>query len=237
MGSANPPRVETNVAVPLLNIGSTQLFFLPDVILCLQSGNFGAISYPDFRVEQSATRFIEDGHLPGDADVVDRTWRYVNKNGGPDRRFNNNVQLPVVQYGVLVLTSSRGLNIHLQTSSTKASLAAANCWSDLYGPAVQPQQQPPPQEPPPRQQPPPTDHRSAQTPSGQLVEAFKMLGLNVDASATDISLAYRRLAQMYHPDKVTGLAPEFQTLANRRMREINAAYELLKDLGSSAQTA
>jgi DnaJ-class molecular chaperone len=33
---------------------------------------------------------------------------------------------------------------------------------------------------------------------------------------------------MYHPDKVVGLAPEFQALADKRMKEINAAYEVLK---------
>ena len=33
---------------------------------------------------------------------------------------------------------------------------------------------------------------------------------------------------MYHPDKVAGLAPEFQALADTRMKEINAAYALLK---------
>ena len=63
-----------------------------------------------------------------DGTVVDRTWRYVNKNGGPDRRFNNNAQLPVMQYGVLVLTSSRGLNIHLNTSNPQLANVFANSW-------------------------------------------------------------------------------------------------------------
>jgi DnaJ-class molecular chaperone len=52
-----------------------------------------------------------------------------------------------------------------------------------------------------------------------------------DASEAEISAAYRRLAQMYHPDKVAGLAPEFQALADERMKEINAAYEVLKQKG------
>jgi DnaJ-class molecular chaperone len=32
---------------------------------------------------------------------------------------------------------------------------------------------------------------------------------------------------MYHPDKVAGMAPEFQALADTKMKEINAAYEVL----------
>jgi DnaJ like chaperone protein len=64
--------------------------------------------------------------------------------------------------------------------------------------------------------------------SGRSSTARKILGVSENASETEISAAYHRLAQMYHPDKVTGLGPEFQTLADKRMREINAAYEALK---------
>jgi hypothetical protein len=223
IGYSSPDRVETNVAVPCLNMGRVKLFYLPDVILFWEGGTYGAVGYRDFRIDQSFTRFIEDDHVPADATVVDRTWRYVNKNGGPDRRFNNNVQLPVVQYGVLVLASSRGLNIHLNTSNAQESVAVANCWRNLFSRiGNQPERQP-------------TDYRTGDVPSGPRVQALKMLGLNVDASVSEISAAYRRLAQMYHPDKVAALAPEFQALADMRMKEINAAYELLKERGSSAE--
>src|ERR1022692_2711123 len=142
-----------------------RLFFLPDVILYWESGTFGAIAYHDFRVEQSTTRFIEDDYVPDDATVVDRTWRYVNKDGGPDRRFNNNVQLPVAQYGVLVLSSGRGLNILLNSSNAQASLAVANCWRELNtrrGRAPEPQ----------------SAVRGPETLSGPRAQAFKVLGLN-----------------------------------------------------------
>ena len=58
--------------------------------------------------------------------------------------------------------------------------------------------------------------------------ARKLLGVHETASLTDISAAYHCLAQMYHPDKVAGLAKEFQELAGKRMREINEAYTALK---------
>lgn len=61
--------------------------------------------------------------------------------------------------------------------------------------------------------------------------ARKLLGVSDGASFTDVSIAYRRLTQLYHPDKVSGLAPEFQALADKRMKEINAAYEILKQKG------
>jgi hypothetical protein len=213
---SNPPRVETNVDVTSIDIGSVKLFFLPDVILYLERGTYGGIPYRDLSVEQYLTRFIEDGPVPGDATVVGRTWRYVNKDGGPDRRFNNNAQLPILQYGALVLTSSRGVNIQLNTSNAQESLAFVNCWRALHaklGNAEANRSAPP---------------KVADVFSTAHEQALKMLGLDAKASAADISGAYRRLAQMYHPDKVSGLAPEFQVIAEQRMKEINLAYESLK---------
>jgi curved DNA-binding protein CbpA len=35
------------------------------------------------------------------------------------------------------------------------------------------------------------------------------------------------MAKLYHPDKVAFLAPEFRELAERKMKEINAAYQQL----------
>jgi DnaJ-domain-containing protein 1 len=33
---------------------------------------------------------------------------------------------------------------------------------------------------------------------------------------------------MYHPDRVSGLGPEFAEIAERKMKQINAAYEELQ---------
>ncbi len=57
--------------------------------------------------------------------------------------------------------------------------------------------------------------------------AYIVLNLPKDASWEDISSAYKKMARMYHPDKVTGLAPEYREIAEKQMRLINAAYELL----------
>ncbi len=52
-----------------------------------------------------------------------------------------------------------------------------------------------------------------------------ILGISVDATAEEITLAYKRMVKLYHPDKVSTLADEFQVLAETRMKEINRAYE------------
>jgi DNA segregation ATPase FtsK/SpoIIIE-like protein len=57
---------------------------------------------------------------------------------------------------------------------------------------------------------------------------FEILGVRADSSIEEISKAYRKMATLYHPDKVAQLAPEFQELAETRMKEINAAYLAIK---------
>jgi cold shock protein len=56
---------------------------------------------------------------------------------------------------------------------------------------------------------------------------YEILGLSPGASLEEVTKAYRREAQKNHPDKVATMAAEFRELAEKRMKEINAAYEEL----------
>jgi hypothetical protein len=105
-----PAWLKTNISVPVIPIGRRELYFFPDRLLMVDSGKVGAVSYDSMNLSLYEQRFIEDEGVPGDAQVVDRTWRYVNKKGGPDRRFANNRELPVLLYAYLQLTSPSGLN-------------------------------------------------------------------------------------------------------------------------------
>ncbi len=58
-----------------------------------------------------------------------------------------------------------------------------------------------------------------------------MLGVDVDATPTQIKAAWRRLARANHPD-LTGDDPAASRMATRRMAEINDAYAALtRNLG------
>ena len=57
---------------------------------------------------------------------------------------------------------------------------------------------------------------------------YEILGIGVSASREEIRIAYRKMASLYHPDKVAHLAPEFREMADRKMKEINTAYGSIK---------
>jgi hypothetical protein len=58
---------------------------------------------------------------------------------------------------------------------------------------------------------------------------YDVLEVIPTASAETIHAAYRSLILRYHPDRVSGLGPELQAVANARTKEINFAYDILSD--------
>lgn len=58
-------------------------------------------------------------------------------------------------------------------------------------------------------------------------DPYEVLGVAKGASIDEIKNAYRKLANKYHPDKVTYLGDEFKELANKRFKEIQEAYQEL----------
>jgi len=115
-GKGQPPYVKTNLSIPTLTVGKQTLYFFPDRLLVFTSNGVGAVSYDSLNMSISSTRFVEEGRVPNDSKIVDRTWKYVNKKGGPDRRFKDNRELPIVMYEQMLLGSSSGLNELIQLS-------------------------------------------------------------------------------------------------------------------------
>jgi DnaJ like chaperone protein len=61
-------------------------------------------------------------------------------------------------------------------------------------------------------------------------DPYIVLGLTRQASDTEIRATYRKLLQENHPDRLMaqGLPEDFVEVANRKMAEINAAYDRIK---------
>jgi hypothetical protein len=104
-----PPRIKTNIQPPAIRFGPSNLYLFPDRILFVDACGFGAVDYNALQCDVQYGSFILDRAAPSDAQIIGSTWRYVNKDGGPDRRFASNPQLPVIQVADLSLRTTTGL--------------------------------------------------------------------------------------------------------------------------------
>jgi hypothetical protein len=120
---ANLPLLKTNVEYLQLPLGKETLYFTPDAILVVAGSAVAAFHYDEIDIHCGSTRFVEDGAAPSDAQVVAETWQFVNRSGGPDRRFNNNRKLPICLYGEIDFSSTTGLNERILCTRVDASEA------------------------------------------------------------------------------------------------------------------
>lgn len=111
-----PKFIATNVPVARLPVGRQTIYFFPNFILVEEGLRLAAIDYERFDLHVTETNFIESDSVPRDAKVVGQTWRYVNKAGGPDRRFKDNPTLKIARYDEFHFRSSSGLNELVQVS-------------------------------------------------------------------------------------------------------------------------
>ena len=110
----------TNVNIPHIKLRNTELYFLPERLLIKRDNKFAAVFYQNMSISGNTMRFIEEEGAPRDAVVVGQTWKYLNKKGGPDKRFNNNRQIPICQYSEYTIKSETGVYEIITTSKIGA---------------------------------------------------------------------------------------------------------------------
>lgn len=64
------------------------------------------------------------------------------------------------------------------------------------------------------------------------MRAHQVLGVSLGALGHEVSQAHRKLALMHHPDKIASMGPEAEEYSEERMKEINAAYDELRQRGA-----
>ena len=60
-------------------------------------------------------------------------------------------------------------------------------------------------------------------------DPYETLGVSRDETPAGIKKRYRELMTQYHPDKATQTTPEIRKMAEERVKDINWAYEQLRD--------
>ena len=74
----------------------------------------------------------------------------------------------------------------------------------------------------------PSSGPTAAPQSKDVQEALSLFGLDGEPPWKEVKKAYTNTVQLYHPDKVAGMGPELQEVAESKMKALNAAYSLLQ---------
>lgn len=111
------PFLKTNVEPWVVSSKGISLVFLPDCLFVWDGKRYGAVPYDRVTVSADTVSFREDRWVPRDTTVIDHTWHFVRKDGGPDRRFNGNRRIPICCYGTVTVCSEHGLYIELCVSN------------------------------------------------------------------------------------------------------------------------
>lgn len=105
-----PHQLKTNINIPCIVEKNKKIYFLPDKLWIVQGKNITTIDYKDIDIDINNLNFVEKDYIPKDGNVLEETWLYVNKDGGPDKRFSPNPRVPVMRYTQIHLHSLNGLN-------------------------------------------------------------------------------------------------------------------------------
>lgn len=119
LGLKSLPIIKSNYeALYFQNINGADLYFYPTfVMMYTNNQNFAIIGLDELNLMTTSVSFTETSSVPRDSKIIRKTWAKVNKNGTPDKRFKNNYQIPVVQYGRIHLSTSTGVNEEYQMSN------------------------------------------------------------------------------------------------------------------------
>ena len=69
------------------------------------------------------------------------------------------------------------------------------------------------------------DAYASKTQSSALRQAYDELGVSPDATDQELRAAYKRLAILYHPDRVNNLSEDVRREAERKLKRINEARD------------
>ena len=207
---ALPPGIRTNIAPPALQLPAASLYFFPDRLIHWTKDRITAVPYENLKLRFRAVQFLErglEGRMP---------WSLV---ATPAHSW--------FTYGAVELDASPFFQARLLTSEPDSArefvarmgeVMDSECDADA-APAQYTHFEPNRT---------PLFYDLSDGDKAPLRAAFLTLGIANGATSHEVSAAYRKLAAQNHPDKVARMAPEFHALAERKMRELNEAYERIR---------
>lgn len=215
LGKAAPPFINSNVVIWSLKTEEHCLFFMPHGIFISENNSYTVISYCDLEADYFQIPFYEDEEIPDDSPLLNYRWKYAKADGSPDRRFNDNFSIPRLMYGLIHLRSKSGFELGVLVSNPERAELVAEGFR-IIKEALESNR-----------------HAGSTINRNQFKAhttktAFEILGVSSEMSLEEIRKVYRELAKTYHPDKFAHLGAEMRTISERRMKEINIAYDAVR---------
>jgi DnaJ-domain-containing protein 1 len=237
---------DTNVVLRGFNIGDVDYVFYPDGVHALQNPGrslsaietYSTLSFHISRIQ------VEDSQVPDDAEVIKRTWVHSSYDGSPDPRYSDNPSIAILAYALFTFATGGAGKFRIAISNNRSAQRfydALTAYLRSYRGE--------PQENEPHAQNAyssssyerqyesgdsrKTDGSQSKSRSGHAdpltrEASYKILGIRNGAAPDEMRRAYLEMVQKYHPDKVFNLAEEYKVIAEEKMKEITAAYDLLK---------
>jgi hypothetical protein len=117
------------------NANGGDLDIFPGFLLIRQKHgtDYALVDLRDLQVETYSQQFIERDAVPSDSQVIGYAWAKSNKDGSPDRRFNNNYKIPIALYGSIEFSTSGGLQEAYSASNCEAALEFGQALHSLQG--------------------------------------------------------------------------------------------------------
>lgn len=116
-GKSHLPWVTTNIEIPHLHFGFRTIYFTPIGMLIYDGNGIGHIDYEDISVSHEERRYAEN-YPTSELKIVSSTWEHSNNDGTQDRRFKENKQTFICQFGCINVSSKTGLRLQILTPST-----------------------------------------------------------------------------------------------------------------------
>src|SRR5215212_1567236 len=235
----------TNVVLRGFSIGNVDFMFYPDGLHALQNPGRSLASIETYSTVscQISRVQVEDSHVPNDAEVIKRTWQHSNYDGSPDPRYSDNPSIAILAYALFTFATGGVGKFQVAVSNNRSAqrfYEVLTAYLRSYG-AERQESEPHAQhayssssydrqhESGPSSQTGDSQGSSRREHSGPLTRegSYNILGIRNGAAQDEIRRAYLKMVQKYHPDKVFNLAEEYKVIAEEKMKEINAAYDLL----------
>lgn len=110
--------IKTNAKCLTIKAKKNTYVFLPDMLIVFSGVKFSVISFSDIKFQCGKKNIEELLPATKGAKVVGTTWQRVTKTGEKDRRYSDNKQLAICEYGLICLYTDKGFQLNLLSTNS-----------------------------------------------------------------------------------------------------------------------